>query len=84
MDESPPDHFLKHPVATCYIGIGTHNPLVPGSSPGGPITSHNIHGVMVLRSRDQSPLVYAMAECMHGEFPGPSDAGRESSIDSLT
>ena len=35
----------------------THNPLVPGSSPGGPTISHRIHQLMALRPRDRSPLM---------------------------
>ena len=35
----------------------THNPLVPGSSPGGPTISHRNHHVMALRPGDRSPLV---------------------------
>ena len=30
---------------------GTHNPLVPGSSPGGPTISHKNHRVMALRTK---------------------------------
>ena len=36
----------------------THNPLVPGSSPGGPTISHRNHSVMASRARDSSPLVH--------------------------
>ena len=35
----------------------THNPLVPGSSPGGPTISIGIHRVMSPRAGDSSPLV---------------------------
>jgi hypothetical protein len=35
----------------------THNPLVPGSSPGGPTISLGIHRLMTPRARDSSPLV---------------------------
>jgi len=41
--------------------MGPPPPTSPGSSPGGPTTSHKIHGVMALGSRDRSPLVYPMA-----------------------
>ena len=46
---------------------GTHNPLVPGSSPGGPTTSHRTHGVIALRPGDRSPLVCLIA--VAGENP---------------
>ena len=35
----------------------THNPLVPGSSPGGPTIPHRNHHLMAPRARDHSPLV---------------------------
>ena len=38
--------------------VPTHNPLVPGSSPGGPTTSHRNHRVMALRPGDRNPLVH--------------------------
>jgi len=40
------------------IDSGTHNPLVPGSSPGGPTTFHKFQGLMSLRPRDwPSPII---------------------------
>ena len=36
----------------------THNPLVPGSSPGGPTISIGIHKLMTPRAGDSSPLVH--------------------------
>jgi hypothetical protein len=39
---------------------GTHNPLVPYSSPGGPTDLYRIHSVMTLRPGDSSPLVWAI------------------------
>jgi hypothetical protein len=51
----------------------THNPLVEGSSPSGPTTSHKIHGVMSLRPGDHSPLVHSIVDRMEHEFRGQSE-----------
>ena len=40
---------------------GTHNPLVPGSSPGGPTISQRNHHLMASRARDSSPRVWGIA-----------------------
>jgi hypothetical protein len=37
------------------------NPLVEGSSPSRPTTSHRNHRVMALRPGDQNPLVWGVA-----------------------
>ena len=38
----------------------THNPLVPGSSPGGSTISHRNHRVMASRAGDSSPRVWGI------------------------
>jgi len=43
-----------------------HNPLVPGSSPGGPAIDHKIHGRMASGSSGRGPLAWGMG-VMDGE-----------------
>jgi hypothetical protein len=60
-------HFFLHPKS-CTVSIDMfyplhsevtreiHNPLVPGSSPGRPTSSHAIHIAMAFKPGDWSPL----------------------------
>jgi len=57
----------------------THNPLVPGSSPGGPTISHRVLIVMSLRPEDRSPLVCLMAVAWMENSEGAFDGGRDDS-----
>ena len=48
--------YMRHPVGRRHEERETHNPLVEGSSPSGPTTSHRNHRGMSLRTGDRSPL----------------------------
>ena len=48
---------------------GTHNPLVPGSSPGGRAISPWNHSVMTLGPGDRSPLVWGIVGWLAREAP---------------